>query len=269
MPKNYLITGLPRSGTTLLTSLLSENMEAVTFSEPEWLKDVRKKSDNCQDFAKEFVKQLSNLRIDIRSGKSINIKTSRFNKGLPENYYHRNDKGELFVDKEETPVNFPKEYADKPFIIKANAQFTACLDKLLRIKNYKVVCIVRNPVSTIMSWRSLNIPVSKGNMKIAEKYHSSFKFETNSDNLLQKQILILDWFFKQYIEYQSEINLVKYESIIEQTVATISGILDKPINNITQLQSQNKNKFYNLKEELLIKEMLCSVGKYYKHFYTI
>lgn len=269
MPKNYLITGLPRSGTTLLTSLLSKNIDAVTFSEPEWLKEVRKKSNNCMEFAQEFANRISSLRNDIRTGKSVYIKASRFNQGLPQNYYHRNEKNDIIVDKDESPVIFPKEYADMPFIIKANAQFTACLDELVKHKDYKIICVVRDPIATIMSWRSLDIPVSRGNMKIAETYHSNFDSETKSDNLLKKQVLILDWFFKQFNCYRNEINLVKYESMVEHTMITISNILDRPIDNITQLKSKNNNIFYNLKEKSIIKAMLQTTGKYYKEFYTI
>lgn len=266
MPKNYLITGLPRSGTTLLTSLLSENMEAVTFSEPEWLKEVRNKSSDCYEFTQEFSIKLTSLRSDIRNGKPIYIKTSRFNQGLPQNYYHRNTKGKIVVDKDETPVIYPKDYAEKPFIIKANAQFTACLEDLIKDEDYKLICLVRNPVATIMSWRSLDIPVSKGNMKIAEKFCSNFISETEASDLLVKQVLIANWFFKQYKRFSNDITILKYEDLIKNATKILSSILSTELMPIS-LKSHNKNKHYNFLEEAKILDVLKSKANYCKHLY--
>lgn len=269
MPKNYLVTGLPRSGTTLLTSLLSENLEVVTFSEPEWLKEVRKKSNNCQEFAQEFSKKIMSLRNDILKGNPLHIKTSRFNQGLPQNYYHRNDKGEIIVDKEESSIIFPKEYADRPFIVKANAQFTACLNELKRIDEYILICVVRNPVSTIMSWRSLNIPVSHGNMKVAEKYDQNFKSDIKSRKLLDKQVKIVEWFFKQYHMNRNNIILVKYEDLIEQTNETLFCLIQKNIKNSKTLKSKNFSKYYNLKELEFITERVKAIGNYSHVLYDL
>lgn len=268
MPKNYLITGLPRSGTTLLTSLLSENIEAVTFSEPEWLKSVRKKSANCQEFAKEFMQKILELRDDIRNGIPVHIKTSRFNQGLPKNYYHRNEKGEIVVDKEESPIVFPEGYADKPFIIKANAQFTACLGELINTEDYKIICIVRNPVATIMSWRSLDLPVSQGNMKIAEKFCIGFIRETKALDLLENQVLIADWFFKQYKKHSKHINIIKYEDLKKDTKKAMSSIIPT-VKGPVLLKSHNQNKHYNFSEKAMIMNILNLKAQYCKNFYEI
>lgn len=269
MPKNYLITGLPRSGTTLLTSLLSENMEAVTFSEPEWLKEVRANSNNCKKFSEELDEKLENLRNDIKQGKPVPIKVSRFNQGLPQNYYHRNNQGEILTDKKESPVIFPENYAEKPFIIKSNAQFTACLDELVRHENYKIICMMRNPISVIMSWRSLDLPVSRGNMKVAEKYYKSFVNEIESDSLLHKQVLMANWFFKQYTAYQDVVSIIKYETLIENPQKTLGKLISNVKFKCPKLQSKNKNKYYNQEELDNIQEMIKNSGDSIKYFYPI
>lgn len=267
MPKNYLITGLPRSGTTLLASVLSENMEAVTFSEPEWLKEIRANSSECGEFANAFANKIFALRSDIKNSEPIYIKTSRFNKGLPENYYRRNQSGEVVVDKDESPIVFPKEYANKAFIIKANAQFTACLKELIKYEDYKIVCMVRNPVSVIMSWRSLDLPVSRGNMKVAEKYNNDFESEISAKSLIDKQVKIVDWFFKQFYIYRNQLNLIYYEDLINNTSEVICSITKSKLKAFKKLESKNLNKHYDLKEQEFISERIKAIGSYtLKHY---
>jgi hypothetical protein len=155
MKENNLITGIPRSGTSLLSSLIFSNCNSVVFSEPTWLKLVRKKSLNSQDFSIHLLKKIHRLRSDIYNNLPIDVKLDT-NKNLPTNYYERNLEGKVSINKNEQPFVFKKEYSTLPFFIKANAQFTSCLPELIKnTKINKIYCVVRNPISCIMSWRSL------------------------------------------------------------------------------------------------------------------
>ncbi len=269
MTKNYLITGIPRSGTTLLTSLIAENLDSVAFSEPEWLKSVRNISDDCDQFLINFENQINLLRKQITDGIPVEIKKSRIKQGLPDNYYHRNDQGEIILDKAEVPVLLAPQYANKPFIIKANAQFTSCLTKLVKLNHTKISCVIRNPIATIMSWRALDLPVSRGHVKVAEKYNASFSSQVHSTDLLIKQVRIIDWFFKQFHLNKDHINLIRYEELVSDAPNILSTLIGSTTTQTQPMKSRNKSTNYNLEEEDLIKTMLIKHGSYYGEYYQI
>lgn len=270
MTSDILITGIPRSGTTLLTSLLSKQTECVAFSEPEWMKTIRAKSATCLDFVHHFDHQRAKIRSQISRGQPIAVKVSRFNEGLPENYYHRNNQGQVLVDKEEQLVTFPQSYSEQPFVFKANAQFTACLKPLINTADTQLIAVIRNPIATIMSWRSLDLPISKGHVKVAEKYSSDFhQHVTCNDDLLIKQVQIIDWFFHQYLTFINQIKLVKYEDLVANTNSVISSITGNSDVSCKKLSSQNNNRSYNHRESDLIKSALIKHGTYHKKFYPM
>ncbi len=268
MKSNNLITGIPRSGTTLITSLIADNHKAVVFSEPEWLKSIRLSSVTSKEFTKELMNQISSLRTDIDQNKPLKLKINKATQKTPTNYYQRDKSGEVITIKNEECVYLEKEFAKHPFYIKSNAQFTACLSDLIQSNAFKIYCIIRNPISCIMSWRSLKIPVSYGNMKIAEKYSTTFSdFTSGSTDLLHKQVLIIDWFYREFFNQSESVEIIKYEDLLTDTQGIISQITGNQSPNIDKLVSGNKNKYYDHSEKQLIQDCLIKYGHHYKKFY--
>ncbi len=268
MSKNHLITGIPRSGTTLLTSTLSTSPQAITFSEPEWLKAIRVKSDDSTHFTENLIQQITELRELVKNQQPIQLKSSRFHTGQPSNYYIRDNQGKIISDKSESTVQLDPLLYDASFIIKSNAQFTACLKQLLETEYFKLHCVVRNPVAVVMSWRSLDIPVSQGNMKIAEKYSSDYlSYIEPAKTLLEKQVLMADWFFSQYRQYNHLINVIKYEHLISHMQQIINQQFSIYDTVLAETNNQNKSRHYDLSESNEIKACFQDMGKSYKYFY--
>lgn len=268
MKENNLITGIPRSGTSLLSSLIFSNCHSVVFSEPTWLKFLREKSLNSQEFSDNLLNKIHRLRTDIYNNLPIDVKLDT-NKNLPTNYYERNVEGEISINKKEHPVIFKKEYSTLPFFIKANAQFTSCLTELIKNTEInKIYCVVRNPISCIMSWRSLKIPVSQGNMKIAEKYSSTYlDFISESKNLLHKQVLMIDWFYREFYKHSNSVEIIRYEDLLKSPHKIIGKITKNNTPIINNLIPGNKNTHYAHGERQIIHDCLIKYGLNYKYFY--
>ncbi len=266
--KNILITGIPRSGTSLFSSLVAENQRSVVFSEPSWLGKIRETSRNGNEFTKHLIAYISQLRNDIIEKKPLKLKINKENKKPPTNYYIRDNKGKITSHKNEMEVIFEKKYSNYPFYIKSNAQFTSCLSELIKSKEFKIYCVIRNPVSCIMSWRSLQIPVSHGNMKIAEKYSKSYRMSVLSEKkLILKQIKIIEWFYETYYKNSKDIEIIFYEDLISNTKKTLEKAIGSIPLNIPKLESKNKSSDYNLEERSYILEHLKASGRFYKLFY--
>ena len=265
---NHLITGIPRSGTTLLTSTLSSSSQAVVFSEPEWLKNLRTQAPDATSFTQHLIDQITELRVSVHTQQSIQLKSSRFRKGQPANYYIRDDQGKISSDKSEKAVQLDPQLHNAPFIIKSNAQFTACLKQLIDTDCFKIHGIIRNPVAVLMSWRSLNIPVSQGNMKIAEKYNPEYlSYIQPAKTLLEKQVLMADWYFAEFHKHSSNIHVIKYEDLITNLQSIIIDQFGMDDAIIPDTNNQNKSRHYDLLESNEIRACFLDIGVNYKHYY--
>ena len=268
MVTNTLITGIPRSGTTLLTSLLAQHSNGVVFSEPEWLKGLRQQATAPGPFVTALKHQVEQLRTDIQQGQPVLLKQSKVTQGLPSNYYLRDAQGNISSDKQEVSLVLPESHASAPFIIKANAQFTACLPALCQSGDWHLIAVVRNPIAAILSWRSLDIPVSHGRMKIADQYAKDFTAFTQHDDLMVKQVLITEWFFKQYQRFKDQLTLIRYEDLIERPAQVLQSAYPAGDFTVVQaMQSHNRNRHYPLDQQQAIEQCLLRYGGYFRHFY--
>jgi hypothetical protein len=96
-------------------------------------------------------------------------------------------------------------------VVKQNALFAALASDLAEL--YSMVAIVRNPIDTLASWMTVDLPVNQGRLPGGEKFDPRLVDElTNQTNTLQRQLRIYLWFVRQYLT--SAIPIVKYEDII-------------------------------------------------------
>jgi hypothetical protein len=272
MDNTQIVTGVPRGGTSLFLSLVDKHTNALCFSEPEWLKEVRETSHTCSQFTEGLGKKISTLRRRIRKGQAVSIELNNKGAGLPDNYYVRNAQGKVINKNKKTfLITLPKDKASAVFFIKSNTQMTACLTNLTSSLVRKPICIIRNPLATLLSWRSLNIPVSKGKLAIAFKYDKDSQPIQTIENLLVRQVKILDWFFKRFRLLRNDIHLLRYEDLItspNQELLKVPGItLVK--RDFERLENLNSNPHYNLNESEAVAHALIKNGTDWKFFYSI
>lgn len=250
--KDILITGVPRSGTSLLTKLLSQQEDVLCFSEPRWLRDIRHPKQTAEEFSVALKNKITSIREDIKKGNPVIMTVKKGSHELPDNYFKRTDKGQKnFKETKEVFV----EHSDKlTIVVKSNTLFTACLEELMKKRDWKIYAMVRDPLYTLLSWRSLDIPVSRGEIKIGEVYSSDIRRIVKEEDILKRQVLILNWFLNQFRMYECQ--QIKYEDFIDETKKIVSEILRKNINKEFNLDSQNlMNKYRSCNMEN-IKEYL-------------
>lgn len=264
MTNNILITGIPRSGTSLLTSLLSDD-QSICFSEPPWLKTLKESSDDGQSLLENLTLKIQDLRYKIKQGIPIEMIYKTGTTKLPDNYF-QHQKSSINNLRETKQVLFPKGCSNNKFIIKANALFTANLTTLSKSNNWKICALVRDPVATLMSWRSLNIASSKGRVRSVEKYSPELKFIGTVTPLLKRQVLLLDWYFKQFDTLIPE-KVIKYEALVKDPSLTILSKLGEQISSPLKLKSQNNNNNYNQNEKHIILSAIHKYSKHLKKFY--
>lgn len=206
-----LLTGIPRSGTTLCCKILNSTQRVVALHEPLTPGQIGK-SEQIKVVSKEIKRNIEQIIEDLNVGDAITLGDSM---GLAA----ENPVGEKFKDGRRQMIAKRglvkiETISDNPvqLVIKQNALFTAALPDLLKF--YPITGIVRNPIDVFCSWMTVDLPVSYGFLPAGERFNQLLKEELEREkNVLKRQLIIYEWFFNRFKE--NRINILRYEDIIE------------------------------------------------------
>ncbi len=243
--RNVLITGTPRSGTTLLCSLLNKLPDTVALHEPMNVWDF----PNCPD-ANAIAGVIEDFCGETRrSLLEKGIAISKHVGGLiPDNVAadQVNRKGTRLRHTEHGPVRIEKLLSpDFTLAVKHPVAFTALLGTLS--KRFECFAIVRNPLSMLASWNSLAwLSAKNGHVPIGEKLDPELRRHlADEPEVSERQIYILEWFYKRFREFLPDSSIIKYEDLISSRGRELASFFPEATAFEENLRSKNVNKFYD------------------------
>lgn len=255
---DILLTGIPRSGTTLACRLLSEVQDVVALNEPMWPDQFTTRLESIQ----AILETCNKLRASLLT-KGIGIaRTTSGN--ITDNAYSETKDGRKRVV-ERGPIRFDKKLnPDFKLILKHNAEFTLLLPELK--ESFEVFAIIRNPLALLGSWASVNVPVSRGKVAKSAKLLPEFHQQIEEiDGLLAKQLFIMDWYFSQYEDFPED-HIIKYEDIIATKGGALSPIAGKDVLDHS-LEGRNTSSLYDAKFLVEASDALInSEGAYWSYY---
>jgi ribosome-associated protein YbcJ (S4-like RNA binding protein) len=137
--------------------------------------------------------------------------------------------------------------------IKHNAAFTALLDHLSSY--YPCYAIVRNPLSTLASWNSIDFNVQKGRSPAAEMLDQSLaKRLSEIEQQIERQLLILSWFFERFERVLQPEHIIRYEALVASGGKALAVITPHALELNEPLENKNKNKLY-------VRELIAILGE--------
>ena len=243
--RNVLITGTPRSGTTLLCSLLNKIPDTVALHEPMNVWDFPK----CRD---------ASAVADVIEGFCTETRTSLHEHGfamskhvhgkIPDNVAadQVNQRGTRLRHTEHGPVTVDKPLSQNfTLAIKHPVAFSALLETL--VQRFDCFAIIRNPLSTLASWNSLAwLNVKDGHAPIGEKLDVDLARELAAEaDPIERQLHILEWFYKRFRRFLPERALIKYEDLIASGGRELAKFFPAAASLEENLSSKNVNKFYD------------------------
>ena len=270
-PRNIIITGIPRSGTTLTAALIDSLPNTVCLNEPAW--QTAKKHSSPQAFARWLAEDFVEVRQKLLRGDPI--PDSRSHEGLAvTNYYRPGNKinhGNKTHPMENTyrivPFTRPGLTRDFTLAIKHNSPYLAVLKPLIDLECFTIIVIIRHPVEVIHSWRSLTLPVSEGKLPNAEPYWPQMaQLARTPMDLLEKQIRIYDLICKRIYHLCKDVHILTYEDLI-QSPHRLCEHIGVTGNMATNLIERKKNIHVPEAERELIVQALKKYGEYFVHFY--
>jgi len=258
---NILLTGIPRSGTTLACRLLCNYAETVALNEPmdkNQFENPKAAEENISEHFRKFRKSL------LKNGTAV----ARTEDGkLTDNAYSQGHAQRERVI-ERSPVHFDKALGhDFTLIMKHCAEFTLLLPELS--KQIPIYAMIRNPLAILASWASVDVPVSRGKVAKSAQLNPDFNAALNKqgEDLLRRQLFILSWYFGQYNDFNQD-RIIRYEDMIDAPDLTLNslgkGKLLEPFQN---LKNKNSSELYDKTHVIKAgNELLNSEGNYWRYY---
>jgi len=229
--RNVLITGTPRSGTTLLCSLLNKLPDVVALHEPMNVWEL----PDCAD---------ANAAADVIQRFCDSTRASLHEHGyalskhvagkIPDNVAANqvNQRGIRLRQTEHGKVHVNKPLSkDFDLGIKHPVAFTALLETL----------------STLASWNSLAwLNVKNGHAPIGEKLDPEFRRSlADQPDTIERQFMIMEWFYRRFRSFLPDKALIKYEDLITSRGRELARFFPQASALDENLASKNVNKFYD------------------------
>jgi hypothetical protein len=260
-----LLTGLPRSGTTLVCALLNEFPDTVALAEPLAL-DRHGDRDRA-------VNEIDNFIIATRDeALTANEVTSKHLDGvIPDNWVEPPTDSTRLRNVLETRgrINLGKSLSPNfRLVVKHPAEFSALADLL--VDRYPLVAVVRHPLAVLAAWQTVNMPVNQGRMPMAEAFNPNLAAMLAAiPDRIQRQVALLGWLLGTYSELPPE-NVLRYEDLIvapRSNLARLSPYARDPNRGLTLYEPSSR--YPNVELAPLARELMeiqPVIKKFYPNF---
>jgi hypothetical protein len=264
--ENVIITGLPRSGTTLTCHLLNKLPNAVALHEPMDVAALPRLG-STERILERIEAFFGEMRSSIRDeGRVI---TKHAEGKVPDNP----------IGERRTWLGLRKSRAERGWItvskplgedfllaVKHPTAFTALLEPLTG--RFPCYAVVRNPLSVLSSWNSVAFPVQKGHAPMAENLDGHLKSRlAGIGDRIGRQLFLLSWFFDHYERLLPPASVIRYEEMIASGGSSLAVITPAAAALSEPLTSKNRNPAYSREQVMeLGARLLASEGAYWNYY---
>lgn len=261
----WLLSGIPRSGSSLCCRLaaalpntvaLSEPMESSAFHDTT---DARTACDRILTFAGDARRRI----LDEGRAPSAHLAGR-----LADQMVGCAQPGALRPARNERGLVRVAKPADPHFtlVVKHNALFAALLPHLAARAH--CLALVRNPLAVLASWETVDLPVRRGRVPAAERFAPALRAALDAEqHALQRRITVLNWFFAQFQRVLPAARILRYEDVVASGGGVLRQALGGDAAPVAGLASRNVNAHYQGVAVLPILSALLSVGGAWTAFY--
>lgn len=264
---NVILAGLPRSGTTLTCHLLNKLPNVVALHEPiNPFELPGLNSDTVVTCINVFCEEQrqSLLASGVAKSKSLDgaVPTNSMADFDPES-------GKRIRVLNSDTLKVDKPLANDFLLVVKDPNFCAANLHLL-LDGFDCFAIVRNPLSVLLSWNSLEMPCSQGFAPAAEAFDSKLAESLRSESdKYNRQLNLLAWHFNQYVTNLSPERVIRYEDIIASGGRALRVIHPDAAMLDEALASKNDNDLYDASlKQMLSEKLLAAKDGAFWQFYT-
>ncbi len=262
--RNFIITGIPRSGTSYLTSLLDSQKNWLVINEPgEIFSQLQSRTD-----ASGIALYYAECRERILSGQPIANKV-KDGKVIEDT---------AILDRQEMYI--PKiERCDFWLGSKNTLAYMASLENLVKL-DWPIIAMIRNPVDTLASWRNTfshlaeakvsNFPVAHPNFIAWSTQQREALLEIDGQpEAAMRRVLLWRLLARTLLAQESKIHLWRYEDLINSPVELLQGF-NKQLNfqdaiAVPQAKIKKRDQNYDATEHQMLFDLCFEELKYFKY----
>lgn len=288
---NVLVTGLPRSGTTLACELLNLVPDVVALDEPmnrlmltEDTVRSRPRSrlrrpgargggstragpdpDLVADNIDRFLARARASITDRGMALTRHVEGRVLGSKVGDEYGEGGLRGKLFA-RGEIQVDKPLSAA---FVlaVKHNSGFAAVLPQL--VGRFPVTAILRNPLSIISSWQTVPFPVQQGHASLAELLDPDLADAlARLDDRVDRQFFLLGWFFRHFRDDLPDGAFLRYEDMVASNGAALATVVPRAAELAQPLANRNRSAVYDPDTVRELGRRLLDTDGPWWHFYT-
>lgn len=224
---DVVVTGLPRSGLTVVSALIDGLPDAVCLNAPAWHNPQVRRIRSPVQYVKWLVGDYAWRRSQFLRGDPIPDVRAADGSPLLDSIKDIRIVKTAGGDDESVPLK--REGLSHDFILgmKHHALYTALLPSLAKFDHFRIIAIVRHPLDVIASWQALNDPLAQGKLKIGPRMWPEASAISLSDiEPLDRMAQLYDAFMQRYYTHQQHIDVVRYEDVIDnpKTVGELFGL---------------------------------------------
>jgi hypothetical protein len=242
--RDVLVTGIPRSGTTLSCHLLNKLPDVVALHEPM---DVSRffgvtDADEVRGIVERWCAETrrSVLERGVAPSKQVGGK-------VPDNPVGAEigasgarrrivTKGEVTIDR---PVT-----ADFTLVVKHPALFTVLVEALA--PRFPMIAIVRNPLPVLCSWNSVELHIRDGRVPATERLVPGLAEALERlPDATARQLHLVNWYFERYARLFDRSRIVRYEDLVATRGKALAALVPAAASLDEPLASRNRSELYS------------------------
>jgi len=242
---DVLLTGIPRSGTTLACSLLNRLPQVLALIEPMNMREL-KAAGTDESRVRYIADYLAQIR---RNALEQGVVPRKLLAGDGTNTFATTADGKRASSIQSDQIVAVDKSLKKDFtlIVKHPNAFAALLPVLS--ERFSCAALVRNPLAVLASWNSLDHALSQGHAPMAERFDPELATRLDrEDDPFIRQLQLLDWYFDTFTRWLPANRVIRYEEMIATSGAALS-VIDQSAQSLSddgrRLESQNTNRLYN------------------------
>lgn len=268
--RNIIITGIPRSGTTLLTALMDSSPDTVALNEPKWQYDwarENRRHSPPEEFAKWLVGDFIMTRRKLLKG--IPLPERRAPDGAPVTDYYRIDPETGAMEDTFKTIPFVRSGLTPEFrlAMKHNGLYFGVMQQIIETEMFDICAIIRHPVQVIASWNRAPIPLSRGTIPGAVLYWGEMHRLTRSPvGVLEKQVRMYDLLCKRLHYFRNHVTVVRYEELVDDPEPFCSQAGIPP--DVAARLIRHKEADVPPQQRDAIMAALKEHGQFYSRYYT-
>ena len=270
----WLLCGIPRAGNGLCCRLVGALPDTVALSQPyhprctfdgtrvgSLPRTPRDASVRLGEFAglvrRQILEEGRAPSHQVGGGLYDNIMASEWDadSGLRE---RRGEWGSIAIDK---PLS--ERFT---LFMSQPAVFSALLPDLT--ERFGCLALVRNPLSLLASWQTVNLPFQRGRIAGAEPYDPELRRTLDEErDRVQRQLIILDWFFARYAAHLDPSQVIRYEGLVESGGSELFRRLGQERAAPVAMKSRNDSVLYDPDTIETLLKALLEYGGAWTRFY--